>query len=219
MKAAGTLCAMNTAPHPTPFAPSVRTPRAAPCRQVLLAVMLALAAGVATAAPAQALDLAQARAELAAGVLVWDLRSAGPVLPGAVRVQPDALAAWREHGDAATLSAAVSAAGVNLSGRVLVVADADDADTAALAERLAALSRGSVAWLRGGLPAWQQAGLPLQAQPSTRLPMPQRLVALPAGEGATLPADGARRRTATFALYEPLPQVSQAGGSAADRAR
>lgn len=163
---------------------------------------LALGAGAAHAAPAQPLDANQARAEVAAGTVVWDLRSSGPVLPGALRVEPAALQAWLGTDDVQALAQAVSAAGVNLAGRVLLVADADDAATALTAARLARLSRGSVAWLQGGLPAWQAQGLPLQDSPSTRLPLPQRLVAL-GGFAAEVPADAARRRTATFAMHEP----------------
>jgi 3-mercaptopyruvate sulfurtransferase SseA len=177
-------------------------------RPLVLAWALAVA-GTAWAAPAQPLDVAQARAEVAAGTVVWDLRSAGPVLPGAARVDPAALAAWRDRGDLAALSAAVSAAGVNLSARVLLVADADDAATARTAAELARVARGSVAWLQGGVAAWQAQGLPLQAAPAVRLPLPQRLVALDAEAPADALADASRRRTATFALHEPVAPLQR----------
>lgn len=164
--------------------------------------LLCMAGGAGAAQP-QALDVVQARAEVSAGTVVWDLRGGGAVLPGALRVDPQALAAWRATGDLAVLSAAVSAAGVNLSGRVLLVADADDAATAHTAARLARLARGSIAWLQGGVSAWQAQGLPLEAVPATRLPLPQRLVALDAQPSGDAPADAARRRTATFAMYDP----------------
>lgn len=199
----------------------VRTARPSWALPRACAVALAVAAGSTWAAPAQPLDVAQARAEVAAGVAVWDLRRDGPLLPGAVRVDPVALDAWRTAGDVQALAAAVSAAGVNLSGRVLLVADADDASTARTAARLAQLARGSVAWLQGGVPAWQAQGLPLQGAPSTRLPVPQRLVALSPTPAADTPADAARRRTVTFAMFEPavapqqvVQQVAQSAPSA-----
>jgi hypothetical protein len=203
----GLLCSTSVAPaDAAASAGSAASAAAMPAGRrapsVLAAAALLLSTAV-WAAPPQPLDAVAARAAIAAGAVVWDLRSTGAVLPGALRVEPSALAAWQERGDVAALSQAVSAAGINMSARVLLVADSDE-QARALAPRLAALSRGQVAWLVGGVQSWLAAGGRLQAQPGSRLPMPQQLVAL-STEAAAEPADAARRRTATYAMHEPLP--------------
>jgi 3-mercaptopyruvate sulfurtransferase SseA len=156
-------------------------------------------------------DVEQARQALARGAMAWDLRPNGAVLPGAVRVAPQALTAWLERRDSEPLSQAVSQAGLNLSAEVLLVAG-DDAQAQAVAEQLRPLVRGRLNWLAGGAAAWQAAGLPLQSAPSQHLPMPQRLVpaepAQPLLKSGGVLADAARRGTLTWG---PAPaEVAQA---------
>jgi 3-mercaptopyruvate sulfurtransferase SseA len=145
--------------------------------------------------------------------VAWDLRASGPVLPGAARIAPQALQAWLTHADTAALSQAVSTVGLNLSAEVLLVAD-DDATAQAVADRLRPLARGRLAWLAGGTTAWQAAGLPLDAAPTRRLPMPQRLTPAAPASGDTLQAsalaDAARRATVTFGV---VPQAQAAANS------
>jgi 3-mercaptopyruvate sulfurtransferase SseA len=168
----------------------------------LLALVLGAALGPAAHAQ-QSLDAAQARQALARGAVAWDLRSSGPVLPGAVRIAPQALQAWLHHGDTAALSKAVSSAGLNLSKEVVLVAT-DDSQAQAVIERLRPLARGRLSWLAGGTTTWQAAGLPLQPAPSVRLPMPQHLVpAVPQGllvSTTALLADASRRATVTLSM-------------------
>lgn len=187
-------------------------------RRAALTPAVAIALVMAAALPAQAQDAErypepwgqvhaqQAQQALARGAVAWDLRSTGPVLPGAARIAPQALRAWWDHGDIDALSQAVSAAGLNLSAEVVLVAD-DDRTAQAVAERLRPLARGRLAWLAGGTAAWQAAGLPLDAAPTWRLPMPQRLsAAAPAQVGAApfaAPADAARRTTVTLGFGLP----------------
>jgi len=182
-----------------------------------LAVMTAMTA-VASAAPAP-VDLAGARAALASGAVAWDLRASGALPPGAVRLPSAAVSAWFDRGDVAALSAAVSAAGLNLSAAVLVVAD-DAAAAQAVAERLGPLARGRVLWLADGMTAWQHAGLPTVAEPALRLPLPQRLVAPEAAATAALqPAAAARRHTAAFSLAPAALSVAQTEVQAAQPRR
>lgn len=161
------------------------------------------------------LEVEQARQALARGAVAWDLRAEGAVLPGAARIAPQALQAWLLNGDTEALSRAVSDTGLNLSAEVLLVAD-DDATARAVAEQLAPLARGRLAWLAGGTAAWQAFGLPLQPAPTLRLPMPQHLVpaAPPAVRMATAPADAARRSTATFSLAAPALAMAELQGPA-----
>lgn len=157
--------------------------------------------------PQGRVQVLQVQQALARGAVAWDLRSTGAVLPGAVRIAPQALRAWRDQDDIEALSQAVSAAGLNLSAEVVLVAD-DDSTAQAVAERLRPLARGRLAWLAGGAAAWQAAGLPLDAVPSLRLPVPQRLsAAAPALAGtarAVAPADAARRTTVTLGPGLPV---------------
>lgn len=186
---------------------------AAPAALACLAAIVALAgAPAAQAAPAQRLEVAQARAAVAHGTTVWDLRTHGAVLPGAVRLPAAALQSWLLQGEVPALAAAVSAHGINLAGTVLLVAD-DDTQAEALARRLAPLARGHVAWLAGGTVAWQAAGLPLVAEPSRRLPVPQRLVAIDPSP-ASSPAAAALRTTADFTLAAtPVGAAARVAGS------
>lgn len=162
------------------------------------AMLVAALAAPALAAEPHAAGLSpdEARRALGRGVVAWDLRAEGELLPGAVRIAPQALAAWLEHGDLVALGAAVSAAGLNLGAEVLVVAG-DDVAAQAAAQRLKAVSRGRVHWLAGGTGAWRDAGLALVAQPAVRLPVPQRLVALDSAP-TMQPADALRRGTRTL---------------------
>jgi rhodanese-related sulfurtransferase len=160
-----------------------------------LAVVLA-APALAAPAPSAGLSADEARQALGRGVVAWDLRAQGELLPGAVRIAPGALVAWLEQGDVAALGAAVSAAGLNLGGEVLVYAG-DDLTAQSAAQRLKAVSRGRVHWLAGGADAWRAAGLALVAQPAVRLPLPQRLVALDT-DPVMQPADALRRGTRTL---------------------
>jgi 3-mercaptopyruvate sulfurtransferase SseA len=193
--------------QPLDVAPGVGIERPARQRTTLSALAaLAMTMAMAALAPAQAqerVDVAQAQQALARGAVAWDLRAAGAVLPGAARIAPQALQAWLMQADTAALSQAVSAVGLNLSAEVLLVAD-DDATAQAVAERLRPLARGRLAWLAGGAAAWQSAGLPLEAAPTQRLPMPQRLTpAAPAQDDklqATGLADAARRATVTLSV-------------------
>ncbi len=193
--------------QPLDVAPGVGIERPARQRTTLSALAaLAMAMAMAALAPAQAqerVDVAQAQQALARGAVAWDLRAAGAVLPGAARIAPQALQAWLLQADTAALSQAVSAVGLNLSAEVLLVAD-DDATAQAVADRLRPLARGRLAWLAGGTAAWLSAGLPLEAAPTQRLPMPQRLApAAPAQSGtlhASALADAARRSTVTLGV-------------------
>jgi rhodanese-related sulfurtransferase len=172
-----------------------------------LALLLASALLAVPAARAEGLDPAQTYAALQRGAVAWDLRDSGlALLPGALRLPAQAVQRWRDIDDVAALSAAVSAAGLNLSSEVLIYADAADTGIAQLAARLSALSRGRVHHLNGGIEAWQAAGLPIQGQPSTRLPVPQRLVL--AGAGAGAPASGLLRSTTTFGLEAARASVA-----------
>ena len=192
-----TMPALLNTPRHSRFVPLSARPAAA-----LLA--LVLGAALCPAAHAQqGLDAAQARQALARGAVAWDVRSSGPVLPGAVRIAPQAFQAWLHHGDTAALSKAVSSAGLNLSKEVVLVAT-DDALARAVIEGLRPLARGRLNWLAGGTTAWQAAGLPLQSAPSVRLPVPQHLVpAAPQGQllqTTALLADASRRATVTLSL-------------------
>jgi rhodanese-related sulfurtransferase len=153
----------------------------------------------------------QALQALADGAVILDLRRDGALPAGAVRLDADAWRAWAERGDLQALSRAVSNAGLNLSARVLVAGDADDAATAQAARRLAGVASGRVQWLAGGVPAWQAAGLPTQPAPAARLPLPQRLVAYDTPVDAG-PADVARRGSTTYALAQPVQQLASAPG-------
>lgn len=201
------MSALVSPPRHFRFLPFAARPAAA-----LLALALGAAMGPVAHAQ-QALDAAQARQALARGAVAWDLRSSGPVLPGAVRIAPQAVQAWLQDGDTEALSDAVSSVGLNLSAEVVLVA-ADDAQAQAVLERLRPLARGRLSWLAGGTTAWQAAGLPLQATPSMRLPMPQRLVpAVPQGplvSATGLLADASRRATVTLSLGD----VTMAGAPA-----
>ncbi len=176
--------------------------------------------GAAFGVRAEPLDTAAAQQALARGALAWDLRAEGhDLLPGAVRVDAAALRRWLDAGDVQALAAAVSAAGINLAAEVLLYADSDDGFTAQLAQRIGELSRGRVHWLAGGAPAWAAAGLPTSAQPARRLPVPQRLVAVPpalvaADSLAPALADAARRSAQTTAFGRP---ADAAGAVAAAR--
>jgi rhodanese-related sulfurtransferase len=193
------MSALISPPRHFRFLPFAARPAAA-----LLTLALGAAMGPAAHAQ-QALDAAQARQALARGAMAWDLRSSGPVLPGAVRIAPQAVQAWLQDGDTEALSDAVSGVGLNLSAEVVLVA-ADDAQAQAVLKRLRPLVRGRLNWLAGGTTAWQAAGLPLQPTPSVRLPMPQHLVpAAPPGlQGSTTAslADASRRATVTLSLAD-----------------
>lgn len=197
-------------PGPSPGVSPRRLPSS---RQLLaglslaLAAMTAMTAMTAVAATPAPVDLAGARAALASGAVAWDLRASGALPPGAVRLPAVAVSAWFDQGDVAALSAAVSAAGLNLSAAVLVVAE-DAAAAQAVAERLGPLSRGRVLWLADGMTAWQQAGLPTVAEPSPRLPLPQRLAAHEA-TAALQPAAAARRNSTAFSLAPAAQRVAQ----------
>ncbi len=182
------------------------SPSGSGLRRVVLGGLNVLALWAAASTPALAqeqLQVTEARQALARGAVVWDLRGAGAVLPGAARIAPGALRAWLENADTEALSQAVSEVGLNLSAEVLLVAE-DDTTAQAVAERLRPLARGRVAWLAGGTAAWQAAGLPLDQAPTRRLPMPQRLTpAAPADQALSAqahPAAAARRATATYGL-------------------
>ncbi len=167
-----------------------------------VALALVLMACIWPVAQAQTrLDVEQARQALARGAVAWDLRTSGALLPGAVRVAPQALQAWLQVQDSAPLSQAVSQAGLNLSAEVVLVADSDS-QAQRVAEQVQPLVRGRLAWLAGGTAGWQAAGLPLQSQPSQRLPVPQRLVPVEPARALLHPdarlADAARRGTATW---------------------
>jgi 3-mercaptopyruvate sulfurtransferase SseA len=210
---------MTTHPATVPVPPAALRARrpllAAPAALACVAAVLALVGTpAAEAAPAQRLEVAQAQAAVAHGTTVWDLRTQGAVLPGAVRLPAAALRAWLLQGELPALAAAVSAHGINLAGTVLLVAD-DDAQAEALAHRLAPLSRGHIAWLAGGAAAWQAAGLPLVTDPSRRLPVPQRLVAIDPAP-ASPPAAAALRTTADFTLAAtPAAATARVAGSGA----
>ncbi len=171
-------------------------------------------------AGAEPLDTAAAQQALARGAVAWDLRAEGrDLLPGAARIDAAAMRRWLDAGDVPALSAAVSAAGINLAAEVLLYADTDDGFTAQLAQRIGELSRGRVHWLAGGVSAWAAAGLPTTDQPAQRLPVPQRLVlvapALAAAENMSPALADAARRSAQTTPF--LRLADNAGALAAAR--
>jgi len=176
-----------------------------------LALYVVAAAGAVHAAPPQALDASMAQQALARGAVAWDLREAPatPLLPGALRLDAAAVRAWLDRGDVAALSAAASAAGLNLAGEVLIYGDSDDTRAAAVAAQLATVSRGRVHWLAGGIAPWLAAGLPSSEQPARRLPLPQRLSVIAPLPAVAAPADAARRSSASFSFA--LPTLARAG--------
>lgn len=148
-------------------------------------LLAALACGTPAAVFADGLSAHDARAAVARGSVVWDVRTAPPALiPGAVQVAPSAMQAWLQGGGTASLARAVSAAGIDLSRDVVIYGTAGDPRAQALHDALAGLASGRVRWLVGGIDEWQAAGLPTVAQPAQRLPVPQYLVELTPEAGA-----------------------------------
>ncbi|WP_349742118.1 rhodanese-like domain-containing protein [Roseateles cavernae] len=154
---------------------------------------LALVTGL---AQAEVVSAAAAEQRLQEGAQPWDVRtaSAAPLLPGAVRLDAQACLDWLAAGDTQALSAAVSAAGIDLSRDVLIYGEAGDGRAQALYQALQQLATGRVLWLVGGVPEWQMSGRQTAASAGTRLPVPQRLVSL----GATVSA-----RMAAASLRDP----------------
>ena len=149
-------------------------------------ITLFVAAFVVTATSAIAQDRHQAVSAHAAQValtrhaVVLDVRDAPSFaaahLPGSVSI-PFA----QTLGDSA-LAASLSTAGVDLSREVLLVGDAGCPAAHALHQRLSAVASGRVLWLVGSLQEWLAVGAPTaQGAAISRLPVPQHLVALPAG--------------------------------------
>lgn len=138
------------------------------------------------ASHAEPLGARQAMGALDRGAQAWDVRdmASNPerLLPGATRA---ALDAWDRSGTVDDLARAVSAAGIDLSRDVVVYGAAGDARAQALVAALTTVATGRVHWLVGGIDEWQAAGLPTVASATVRRPVPQYLVARPAGPVAT----------------------------------
>lgn len=151
---------------------------ATPARRLpaFAAALLLLASGLARAEVVSAPAAAQ---RLQEGAQAWDVRASGPgqVLPGAVRLDAQACLQWLASGNVQALSAAVSAAGIDLSRDVVIYGSAGDASAQALYTALQTVATGRVLWFVGGIAEWQLSGRATVAQPSPRLPVPQHLVA------------------------------------------
>lgn len=163
------------------------------------------------AALADGLSAHDAQAALGRGAVAWDVRVApSALIPGAVLVAPAAVQRWLQGDGRASLAAAVSAAGLDLSRDVVIYGVAGDAQAQALHDGLALLASGRVRWLVGGIDEWQAAGLPTVARAAQRLPVPQHLVDLAPARGA-MAAAGLRRSE----LARPVQPVLAAavGGS------
>lgn len=143
------------------------------------AALLLLASGLASAEIVSATAAAQ---RLQEGAQAWDVRSPGQgqVLPGAVQLDAQACLEWLASGHVQALSAAVSAAGIDLSRDVVIYGSAGDVQAQALYTALQTVATGRVLWFVGGIAEWQLSGRRTVAQPSPRLPVPQHLVALSA---------------------------------------
>jgi 3-mercaptopyruvate sulfurtransferase SseA len=175
-----------------------------PVRLPSLIALFALLA-LPLAARADALGATQARSLLGDGAVAWDVRPAGEhLLPGAVRAD---LAGWQRHGDAASLSRAVSAAGIDLSREVVLYGSAGDPLAQALYAALTRLATGNVHWLVGGIDEWRAAGLPTAAHAALRAPVPQHWVARPDGGERPNAAAAARREPAAA----PVSVVARGG--------
>ena len=181
-------------------------------RAVLHAALI-LAAPV--AALADGLSAHDAQTALGRGAVAWDVRVApSALIPGAVQVAPAAVQRWLQEGGSASLAAAVSAAGLDLSRDVVIYGVAGDAQAQALHDGLARLASGRVRWLVGGIDEWQAAGLPTVARAAQRLPVPQHLVELAPARGA-MAAARLRRGEPAGPVPPVLPALAAAvvGGS------
>jgi rhodanese-related sulfurtransferase len=155
-----------------------------------LPVLLAAAWLLCGAAVAEPLSARAAQQALQRGALAWDVRDEGAVLPGALRLDAAALRRWAQQGDLGALQQAASVAGLDLSRDVVVYGAAADRRAEAVVTALSKVVTGRLHWLVGGIDEWQALGLPTQVDPSSRLPVPQRLV--PGPDGGSM-ADAARR--------------------------
>jgi 3-mercaptopyruvate sulfurtransferase SseA len=161
----------------------------------LAAGLMALTGG----AWAEAVSAPVAEQQLRAGAQAWDVRGggAGPVLPGATALDAQACLHWLRTGDVEALSRAVSGAGLNLSRTLLIYGEAGDVRAQALHEVLGRVATGRVLWLVGGIDEWQMSGRATVEAPSTRLPVPQRLVAREGEDTAARMAAASLRDPAT----------------------
>lgn len=163
-------------------------------RRLLVAALsagLALTTGL---AQAEVVSAAAAEQRLQDGAQAWDVReaSATPLLPGAVRLDAQTCLDWLAAGDVQALSAAVSAAGIDLSRDVLIYGEAGDGRAQALYQALQQLATGRVLWLVGGVAEWQMSGRRTAAVAGSRLPVPQRLVSLAGTASARMAAASLR---------------------------
>ncbi|MCX2863398.1 rhodanese-like domain-containing protein [Paucibacter sp. PLA-PC-4] len=156
-----------------------------------LAAALLLASGLAQAEIVSATAAAQ---RLQEGAQAWDVRAPGQgqVLPGAVQLDVKACLQWLASGHVQAFSAAVSAAGIDLSRDVVIYGNAGDTQAQALYTALRTVATGHVLWFVGGIAEWQLSGRSTVAQPSSRLPVPQYLVALSSGAASRMAAANLR---------------------------
>lgn len=165
----------------------------------LLSIALLACLAWPQAVRADPVGAAQAHEAIRRGAQAWDVRrlapATAPFLPGAAQAD---LGAWRRSGALDDLARAVSAAGIDLSRDLVVYGRAGDTTAQALVALLASVATGRVHWLVGGIDEWQAAGLPTVASATVRPPVPQHLVARPAGPVATpgAPAAAPRRGSA-----------------------
>ncbi|QPF75254.1 hypothetical protein G8A07_21595 [Roseateles sp. DAIF2] len=171
-------------------------------RHLLATALLSLSGLPVLAEPVSA---SMAEQRLQDGAQAWDLRAdAAALLPGAVRLDGAALL----QADAAALARAVSAAGIDLSRDVLIYGEPGDARALQLHRRLAGLASGRVDWLVGGAAEWQMSGRQTVSQASTRLPVPQVLVAWDAGQPAARGAMAAASLRDPAALAAPALELA-----------
>jgi 3-mercaptopyruvate sulfurtransferase SseA len=165
-------------------------------RSPLLSSALALLAamGLGTAARADDLSAAAADAALSGGAPARDVRGSADAgaLPGARRIDAQALQAWLQQRDLAVLQDAVSRAGLDLSRDLVVYGEAGDPVAQALVDSLQGLSRARVHWLVGGAREWTMTGRALRPLAVGHAPVPQHLV-LQAREGSGRMAAAALR--------------------------
>lgn len=155
------------------------------------AAALLLASGVARA---EAVSAPAAAQRLQEGAQAWDVRASGQdqVLPGAVQLDAQACLQWLASGNVQALSAAVSAAGIDLSRDLVIYGSAGDNQAQALYTALQTVATGRVLWFVGGIVEWQLSGRSTVAHPSPRLPVPQHLVALSAEAASRMAAANLR---------------------------